>query len=184
MKTTFNTKIILILLSLCTPLLADDTVKKAEVKRYEQFYCIHSGDNYQHELWKMTSPTEFKKMDKSTIYEHFRIEHGDKKTKIYRTVGSPSGDWFFQLIYHYNEKGSLITITSIFNTYNGLDAKHPEADTEFTRHFQKFLISPKKKLTQTDSLIQDVKTEKKVDRTFFQPEIQHWMTLNEIPKLK
>ena len=80
-------KIYLLILALITPLLADDTVEKAAVRRYEQFYWIHSGDNYQHEHWKKTAPTEFQKMDKSTIYEHFRIEHGDKKTKIYRTAG-------------------------------------------------------------------------------------------------
>ncbi len=166
-------KIYLLIFALSIPLLADDAVKKGAENRVEQFYCVHSGEHYQHLLWKKVSPMEFRKMDQSTIYEHFKIEHKDKSTEIHRSYSTPSGDWFFELNYIYNQKGNLTKVTSTFITHGGIDLNNPEADVKPTTHIQQFEVSPKKKLTQSKSLIQDSNTEKKVNRTFYQPKMKH-----------
>lgn len=101
-------------------------------------------------------------------------------TIVKREVATESGDWVFNFTYTYGKNGQLKSMTSEFFTFNGLEQETEQAlPTVCVRRYE---VSETKQLILKSQRITDSKTKKVVQRSFWEPEVHHWMSLSELPK--
>jgi hypothetical protein len=101
----------------------------------------------------------------------------DKATKIQRSIFTPSGDWGGSIEYAYGMDGKLRHMTYTFSTFSGYDkALDDFRQTDCVRIYE---VSNAGDLILISKVTTDNKTKQKVDRSFYEPEFKHWMTLDE-----
>ena len=99
----------------------------------------------------------------------------NQDTVVAREIATPSGDWAGQIDYTYGPDGELRHATYEFTTFNGYD----ETTEEFspTKRVSKFKVSGDGGLVLDSKITTDLSSGEPVERTFYEPEITHWMTL-------
>jgi len=98
-------------------------------------------------------------------------------TSITREISTPSGDWGGCINYQYDTDGSLRHATYEFGTLTGYDKKTEEfIPTNCVREYD---LSQDGELILVSTSMTDTATGDSVDRSFYDPEISHWMTLKE-----
>lgn len=102
----------------------------------------------------------------------------DEVTKIERKVFTESGDWGGSLEYTYGSDGNLRHIKYVFGTFSGFD-KDLE-DFRSTNCVREYDVISGNKLVLKSTVTTDMETGKEVaERSFYEPEFAHWMTLKE-----
>lgn len=101
-------------------------------------------------------------------------------TVVERKVFTPSGDWGGHITYTYGKDGKLQLINYEFCTLNGYD----KANEKFspTRCVRKYDVSHNRQLLLKSKVTTDLVSGQKIDRSFYEPEISHWMTIAEARK--
>ena len=98
----------------------------------------------------------------------------NEDTVISRSIATPSGDWNVIAYYTYGADGLLRHATLDFVTLNGYDQTTEEfAPTKSVRDYK----AEKGALVLTSMVTTDLSSGKPVKRTFYMPEVNHWMTL-------
>ena len=100
-----------------------------------------------------------------------------KDTSIKREVATPSGDWIGTIDYQYGVDGNLRHVSYEFRTLSGYDAGTEEFSP--TRCVRRYDISATGELILKSKVTTDLSTGDPVERTFYEPEITHWMSLAE-----
>ena len=144
------------------------------------YYATFTGENYAKKTWHSSSLAAFKADPPADVYDSYTVErHRDGSTRIRRDYTTPSGDWRFELIYDYGRDAHLRRIRSVFVTFSGITTCG-EAEG-LTRCVRTFSVSPGGTLRQTAERITDKKSGRVVAREFYQPRVEHWMTLSQLP---
>ena len=105
--------------------------------------------------------------------DHFRVcTH-----TIERIYATPSGDWGMNIQYGYDKSGRLAAMTTHYFTFTGYDPKLD--DFRPTNCERDFRVTDSGELVLLKEIIRDEKTKKVVKRSFYEPEVKHWMTLAE-----
>ncbi|MES2982972.1 MAG: hypothetical protein V4727_11715 [Verrucomicrobiota bacterium] len=104
----------------------------------------------------------------------------ESKTTIQRKIETPSGDWYGEIDYTYGSDGKLQHFTYAFQTFTGHDPK--TGDFKPTSCVRRYDVTEKGGLVLVSKVTTDSQTGAAVDRTFYEPEFTHWMTLAEAPK--
>ena len=105
----------------------------------------------------------------------------DETTKIQRKVFTESGDWGGLIDYTYGQDGNLRHVSYEFSTFNGYDKA--TGDSRSTRSVRDYDISKEGRLILKSTITTDIATGKTVGkRTFYEPQINHWMTISEALK--
>jgi hypothetical protein len=144
------------------------------------YYATFTGENYVKKTWHCSSLAAFKADPPADVYDSYTVErHGDGRTRVHRDYTTPSGDWRFELIYDYGRDAHLRRIRSVFVTFAGITTCR-EAEG-LTRCVRTFSVSPGGTLRQTAERITDKKSGRVVARQFYQPRVEHWMSLSQLP---
>ena len=104
-------------------------------------------------------------------------ENLGQSTSIRRQVTTPSGDWSGRIEYTYGMDGKLRHISYDFSTFTGYDKT--SGDFKSTRCVRKYDVTDAGKLVMKSKQTTDLSTGNPVERTFYDPEFSHWMTLAE-----
>ena len=144
-------------------------------------YETYKGENYESAGWHRAETQEaFEKLEVETydLYVWDKDKLGNLMVK--RECSTPSGDWFFLLDYTYDSSGTLSKIDFEFRTFTGYD---PETEDFYpTICIRSYTSAEDGKLKMTSESMRDSETNKEVKRSFWEPEIEHWMSLEEVPK--
>lgn len=144
------------------------------------YYATFTGANYAKETWHSSSVFDFKASRPDNVYDAYTVERrSDGSTVVHRDFSTPSGDWRFELSYEYGRDARLRKIRSEFITFGGITISGE--DEGLTRCVRTFSVSPSGALQKTSERIIDEKSGRVVARQFYQPEITHWMTLDQLP---
>jgi len=144
------------------------------------YYATFTGENYAKKTWHSSSLTAFKAAPPDDVYDSYTVERRDDGTFIvHRDYATPSGDWRFELTYEYGRDRRLHRLRSEFITFGGISM--PDGGGGLTRFIRTFTVTPAGTLRQTYERITDEKTGRKVVRTSFTPQVQHWMTVDQLP---
>src|ERR1051326_4319269 len=144
------------------------------------YYATVTGENYAKETWHSESASDFKASRPENVYDAYTVErHSDGSTVVHRDFTTPSGDWRFELTYEYGRGGRLRSIRSEFVTFGGITIS--DEDEGLTRCVRTFSVSPSGRLHKTSERITDEKSARVVARQFYQPQITHWMSLDQLP---
>ena len=100
-----------------------------------------------------------------------------KTASIQRQVTTPSGDWGGKIEYTYGKNGKLRHISYDFSTFTGYDKR--SGDFKSTRCVREYEVTDAGKLVLKSKQTSDLTTGNPVERTFYDPEFSHWMTLAE-----
>jgi hypothetical protein len=144
------------------------------------YYAVASGQNYQRKTWSSAPLAAYNAARPGDVYDSYTIErHPDGTTVVHRDYTTPSGDWRFELTYEYGRDTCLRKIRSEFVTFGGITISGE--DEGLTRCVRTFTISRNGTLHKTYERITDEKSGRVVARQFYEPQIKHWMSLDELP---
>ena len=144
------------------------------------YYATSTGKNYAKETWRSSSLADFKAARPGDVYDCYTVEHkSDSTTVVHRDFTTPSGDWRFELTYEYGRDARLRKIRSEFITFGGITISGE--DEGLTRCVRTFNVSRSGALHKTSQRITDEKSGRVVARQFYQPQITHWMSLDQLP---
>jgi hypothetical protein len=144
------------------------------------YYATFTGENYAKETWHSSSLAAFKAAPPDDVYDSYTVElRRNGTTVVQRDYSTPSGDWRFELTYEYGRDRHLHKVHSEFITFGGISV--PDAGGELTRCIRTFTVSSSGTLQKTHERIIDEKTGRKVARQFYNPQVTHWMTLDDLP---
>jgi len=101
-------------------------------------------------------------------------------TTITREVVTPSGDWAGRIDYTYGVDGLLRSASYVFTTFNGYDATTD--DFAMTTCVREYDASVDGTLVLKSKVTTDFSSGDRVERTFYEPELTHWVTLAEARK--
>lgn len=99
---------------------------------------------------------------------------------IQREIEPQSGDWLGKIDYTYDSDGKLQHFTYTFHTFTGHDPKN--GDFKPTSCVRRYNVTEKGQIVLVSKITTDSQTGAAVDRTFYDPEFTHWMTLAEALK--
>lgn len=101
-------------------------------------------------------------------------------TTISREIATPSGDWAGRIDYIYGVDGLVRRASYVFTTLNGYDATTEDsAATKCVREYKAYADGT---LVLDSKVTTDLSSGERVERTFPEPEITHWVTLAEARK--
>ena len=144
------------------------------------YYAVASGENYQRKTWRSARLSAYNAAPPGDVYDSYAIErHPDGGTIVRRDYTTPSGDWRFELTYEYGRNSRLRKIRSEFVTFGGITISGE--DEGLTRCVRTFTVSRSGTLRNTSERITDEKSGRVVARQFYEPQIKHWMNLDELP---
>lgn len=106
----------------------------------------------------------------------------DNVTMIERKIETPSGDWYGEINYAYGNDGKLRHFTYAFHTFTGHDPK--TGDFLPTSCVRRYEVTQKGELVLISKVTTDTRSGAAVERTFYEPEFTHWMTLAEAAREK
>lgn len=95
---------------------------------------------------------------------------------VQRKIETPSADWYGEINYVYGSDGKLQNFTYAFHTFTGHDPK--TGDFKPTSCVRRYGVTEKGELVLVSKVTTDSLTGAGVDRTFYEPQITHWMTLD------
>ena len=101
-------------------------------------------------------------------------------TTISREIATPSGDWAGRIDYTYGVDGLPRRASYEFTTFNGYDATTEDFAT--TKCVREYNASGNGSLVLDSKVTTDLSSGERVERTFYEPEITHWVTLAEARK--
>jgi len=163
-------------LTLITLLLASATAACAQTI----YYATFRGDNYAQKSWHSAPLAAFKAAPPDNVYDSYTVERRrDGSTTVRRDYSTPSGDWRFELTYEYGRDRCLHKLHSEFVTFGGITISGE--DEGLTRCIRDFTVSSRSTLQKISERIIDEKTGRTVARQFYNPQVKHWMTLDELP---
>ena len=144
------------------------------------YYATFTGENYAKETWHSSPLAAFKAAKPDNVYDFYTVErHRDGTTVVHRDFTTPSGDWRFELTYDYGRDARLREIRSVFVTFGGITISGE--DDGLTRCVRTFTVSRSGALLMASERITDEKSGRVVARQFYQPRVEHWMSLNQLP---
>ena len=144
------------------------------------YYATFAGENYANKVWHSSSLSAFKAAPPDDVYDSYTVErHPDGSTIVRRDYTTPSGDWRFEFTYDYGRDAHLRKIHSVFVTFGGVTISGE--DEGLTRCVRTFSVSPSGNLRKISERITDEKSGRIVARQFYQPEVEHWMSLSQLP---
>jgi hypothetical protein len=144
------------------------------------YYATFTGENYAKQTWHASSLAAFKAAPPDNVYDSYTVERRvDGTTVVHRDYTTPSGDWRFELTYDYGRDARLRKIRSVFVTFGGINISGE--DKGLTRCERTVSVSPSGTLRKTSERITDEKTRRVVARQFYEPRIDHWMSLHGLP---
>lgn len=144
------------------------------------YYATFTGENYATQTWHSSSLAAFKAAPPDDLYDSYTVErHSDGTTVVHRDYRTPSGDWRFELTYEYGRDARLRKIRSEFVTFGGIPISG--YNEGLTRCVRAFTVSRTGALNKVSERITDEKSGRVVVRQFYQPQITHWMSLDELP---
>jgi hypothetical protein len=144
------------------------------------YFATFRGDNYAQKSWHTASLAAFKAAPPDDVYDSYTVEpRRDGSTIVQRDYSTPSGDWRFELTYEYGRDRRLRKVHSEFVTFGGITISG--ADEGLTRCIRDFTVSSRGTLQKTSERIIDEKTGRKVARQFYDPPVEHWMRLDDLP---
>jgi hypothetical protein len=144
------------------------------------YYAVASGENYERKTWRSAPLSAYNTAPPGDVCDSYTVErHPDSTTIARRDYTTPSGDWRFELTYEYGRDNRLRKIRSEFVTFGGITVSGE--DEGLTRCVRTFTISRGGSLRKTSERITDEKSGRVVARQFYEPQIKHWMTLDELP---
>jgi hypothetical protein len=144
------------------------------------YYATFTGKNYAKETWHNSSLADFKAARPDDVYDCYTVDQrSDDTTVVHRDFTTPSGDWRFAVTYEYGRNTRLRKIRSEFVTFGGITISGE--DEGLTRCVRTFTISRSGTLQKTSERITDEKSGRVVARQFYQPQITHWMSLDQLP---
>lgn len=79
--------------------------------------------------------------------------------------------------YGYDKAGRLAAMSTDYFTFNGFDAKLD--DFRATSCKRMFRVTAEGKFVLLDEVMLDAKSKQPVKRSFYEPEVTHWMSLEE-----
>jgi len=98
-------------------------------------------------------------------------------TSITREISTLSGDWIGSINYQYDVDGNLRHVAYEFGTLNGYDKETEEfSPTNCVREYD---VSQDGEFVLVSTSMTNAATGDSVDRSFYDPEISHWLTLKE-----
>jgi hypothetical protein len=97
-------------------------------------------------------------------------------TMVQRKIETPSADWYGEINYAYGSDGKLQHFTYAFHTFTGHDPKTD--DFKPTSCVRRYEVTEKGQIVLVSKVTTDSQTGAAVDRTFYEPQITHWMTLD------
>ncbi len=101
-------------------------------------------------------------------------------TSIQREVVTPSGDWVAFIDYTYGHDGVLRHFSYEFRTFSGYDENTESLGS--TRCVRAYDVSETGEMILRSEELTDLTTGEPVERKFYEPAINHWMTLGEAEK--
>jgi hypothetical protein len=144
------------------------------------YYAVARGANYQQKIWHSAALSAYKAAPPGDVYDTYTVDRrSDGTTVVSRDYTTPSGDWRFELTYEYGRDARLRNIRSEFVTFDGITVSGD--DEGLTRCVRTFTVSRSGALHKTSERITDEKTGRVVARQFYDPQIKHWMNLDELP---
>ena len=144
------------------------------------YYATFTGKNYAKGTWHSSSLAAFKAAPPDDVYDSYTLERRrDGSVIVHRDYATPSGDWRFDLTYEYGRNTRLRKIRSEFVTFGGITISGE--DEGLTRCVRTFTVSRSGTLHKTSERITDEKTGRVAARQFYDPQIKHWMSLDELP---
>jgi hypothetical protein len=144
------------------------------------YYATFTGENYEKKTWHSSSIAAFKAAPPADVYDSYTVErHRDASTRVHRDYTTPSGDWRFEFTYDYDRDAHLRQLRSVFVTFGGITTSGEYEG--LTRCVRRFSVSPGGTLRQTSERITDEKSGRVVARQFYQPRVEHWMSLSQLP---
>jgi hypothetical protein len=144
------------------------------------YYATFSGENYARKTWHSSSLAAFKAARPDDVYDSYTVERRrDATVVVHRDYTTPSGDWRFELTYEYGRDRRLRKLHSEFVTFGGITISGK--DEGLTRCVRTFTVSRAGTLHKTSERITDAKSGRVVAQQFFEPQIEHWMSLDELP---
>jgi hypothetical protein len=98
-------------------------------------------------------------------------------TALRREIAAPSGDWVAWIDYTYGRDGRLLRASYELRTFNGYE----QATEAFrsTKCVRDYVVSASGELLEKSRVTTDLTTGEPAERTFYEPELTHWMTLAE-----
>ena len=145
------------------------------------YYATFTGENYEKETWHRSSLAAFKSAPPDDVYDSYTVErHPNGSTTVHRDRTTPTGDWRSEFVYDYDRQAQLRKIHSVFVTFNGLLASGEEGGG-LTRCVRVFSVSRGGALRKTSERITDEKSGKVAARRFYEPQVEHWMSLSQLP---
>jgi hypothetical protein len=144
------------------------------------YYAVFEGKNYEKRIWFSKELREFNANPPHDVYDLYTFERGARGTSIVkREYSTPSGDWLFMFTYHYAKNGRLQRIESEFRTFNGIDVLND--DEGLTRCVRSYAVTNTGRLRKISERITNMKSGREVARSFYEPEVKHWMHLRDLP---
>jgi hypothetical protein len=143
------------------------------------YYSVSEGQNYEKETWHVGDLKQFNFNRPDNVFDLYTF-HGlsGGAAKVVREFSTPSGDWLFILTYYYAKSGQLTKLDSEFRTFGSISVSGEDG---LTRCERSYTVNAAGKLHKTRQRITDMKTGRTVNRSFFEPEVKHWMSLRELP---
>lgn len=174
-------KIVLLCGMAATMLLMAGCARGATAARAQTiYYAKFGGDNYAQKSWHAASTAAFEAAPPDDVYDSYTVERRDDgATIVRRDCSTPSGDWRFEFTYEYGRNHRLQRLHSEFITFNGITVSGE--DDGLTRCVRDFILSSGGTVRKTSERIIDEKTGRKVARQFYDPEVEHWMRLDDLP---
>ena len=161
---------VVLMLSICVTPLRSESI----------YYAVFEGKNYEKQKWFSKELREFNANPPDDVHDLYTFERGAHGTSIVkREYSTPSGDWLFMFTYHYAKNGRLQRIESEFRTFNGIDVLHD--DEGLTRSVRSYAVTNTGRLRKISERITDMKSGREVVRSFYEPEVKHWMHLHDLP---
>ncbi|MDX1681355.1 MAG: hypothetical protein R3242_11570 [Akkermansiaceae bacterium] len=111
-------------------------------------------------------------------------EGSESQAIVHRSFGPPSGDWLMHIDYSYNDEGELELAHSTLNTFQTASATEPESDGRLTIIERIYTVNADGELELLKQTIRDEATGEEVERGFHDPEVKHWMTMEEAEREK
>jgi len=144
------------------------------------YYAVSGGKNYEKETWHVGDLKNFNTKRPDNVFDLFTFERlADGTSKASREYSTPSGDWLFLLTYYYDHNRRLTKLKSEFRTFKGMDVVHD--DEGMTRCVRSYSVTNTGKLRKMSEQITDMKSGREVKRTFYEPNVKHWMNLRDLP---
>ena len=144
------------------------------------YYATFRGDNYAQKLWHTASLAAFKAAPPDDVYDSYTVEaRRDGSISCGATTALPPAIGDSSSPTSTGRDRRLHKLHSEFVTFGGITVSGE--DEGLTRCIRDFTVSSRGTLQKASERIIDQKTGRKVARQFYDPQVEHWMRLEDLP---